>query len=198
MKATALLLCALITLTVLGAFAPAHASAPFYIFYMTIDGIKSGVLRGDTTYQAKPVSLCRAFEFEMALPVDPASGMATGKRQYQPLTVTKEWGAASPQIFQAAADNENLRTVVLQFPTVTPDGRETPGATITLKNAVISRLRYFVAPVGNPEQPEEGRLQEQISFTYQSLEVTGPGGAGIADTGGNFILPRPLVPAPRG
>jgi hypothetical protein len=31
-------------------------------------------------------------------PRDAASGMATGKRQHKPITVVKEWGAASPQL----------------------------------------------------------------------------------------------------
>ena len=31
-------------------------------------------------------------------PRDSASGMATGKRQYAPVRITKEWGAASPQL----------------------------------------------------------------------------------------------------
>jgi hypothetical protein len=31
-------------------------------------------------------------------PRDAASGMATGKRQYAPVTFVKEWGAASPQL----------------------------------------------------------------------------------------------------
>lgn len=33
-------------------------------------------------------------------PSDPASGQATGKRQHKPLTVTKEWDAASPQLMK--------------------------------------------------------------------------------------------------
>jgi len=31
-------------------------------------------------------------------PRDPASGMATGRRQYAPVKFVKEWGAASPQL----------------------------------------------------------------------------------------------------
>jgi hypothetical protein len=33
-------------------------------------------------------------------PRDPASGMATGRRQYRPITIVKEWGAASPELLK--------------------------------------------------------------------------------------------------
>ena len=36
-------------------------------------------------------------------PRESASGMATGRRHVQPVTIVKEWGAASPQLMQDEA-----------------------------------------------------------------------------------------------
>jgi hypothetical protein len=36
--------------------------------------------------------------YYVVAPRDAASGMATGKRQYAPVKIVKEWGAASPQL----------------------------------------------------------------------------------------------------
>ena len=33
-------------------------------------------------------------------PRDVATGMATGRRQYRPITIVKEWGAASPELLK--------------------------------------------------------------------------------------------------
>jgi len=48
-------------------------------------------------------------------PRDPASGLPTGKRQHKPISFLKEWGAATPQLFQALVTNENLKTVKFEF-----------------------------------------------------------------------------------
>ena len=48
---------------------------------------------------------------ELDVSLDTATGHASGKRQYKPLTITKEWGAAPPQILEAAATSEVLATV---------------------------------------------------------------------------------------
>ena len=45
------------------------------------------------------------------VPRESASGMATGKRQHSPITIVKEWGAASPQLMslKPTYDVKNLR-----------------------------------------------------------------------------------------
>ena len=77
---------------------------------------------------------------ELDVPRDGATGHTTGKRQYQPLIITKGWGAASPQILQAAATNEILTTVSLQFVHTTSTAVEETSQTITLTNAAISEV----------------------------------------------------------
>ena len=110
-----------------------------------------------------------------------ATGHASGKRQYQPITVTKEWGAASPQILQAAATNETLNTVSLRFVHTTSTGVEETSQTITLSNATISEVRRYVdftAAAGSAGQLE----LEDVSFLFQRIVVEDvPGKTSFSD-----------------
>ena len=71
-------------------------------FALTITGQRQGSFAGDGSVRdIRGLS----YELEVIAPTDPASGQATGRRQYKPLTITKEWGASSPQILTALATN---------------------------------------------------------------------------------------------
>lgn len=65
--------------------------------------VHAGDLDGDGKPDDAVVKLtCAAGKLTSAsyviAPRDSATGMATGKRQYAPVKITKEWGAASPQL----------------------------------------------------------------------------------------------------
>ena len=119
---------------------------------------------------------------ELDVSLDTATGHASGKRQYKPLTITKEWGAAPPQILKAAATSEVLATVSLGFVHTTPTGAEETSQTITLTNAIISGVRRYVdftAPAGNPGQLE----LEDVSFVFERIMVEDvPGHTSFADS----------------
>lgn len=72
-------------------------SGPLYL------RVQAGDLDGDGTPDGAVVKLvCAAGKVTEAsyviTPREAASGMATGKRQYAPVKIVKEWGAASPQL----------------------------------------------------------------------------------------------------
>src|SRR5688572_3072886 len=84
--------------------------------YVSIIGEKQGKFRGELTqkgFEDKFAGL--SFQYAIVSPRDPASGMATGKRMHKPIRFKKAWGAASTQLFQAIAMNENLKSVVIDF-----------------------------------------------------------------------------------
>lgn len=65
--------------------------------------VHAGDLDGDGTPDDAVVKLaCTAGKLSGAsyvvAPRDSQTGMATGKRQYAPVKITKEWGAASPEL----------------------------------------------------------------------------------------------------
>jgi hypothetical protein len=74
-----------------------EASGPLYL------QVHAGDLDGDGTPDDAVLRLvCAAGKVTNAsyvvAPRDSASGMATGRRQYAPVKIVKEWGAASPQL----------------------------------------------------------------------------------------------------
>jgi type VI secretion system secreted protein Hcp len=136
--------------------------------YMKIDGVKQGPFKGEVkrsgSTQWIPIV---AIEHGIESPRDAATGQASGKRQHKPIKITKETDASSPQLARAAAGRETLREVVIEFVRTGPKGGEQLYQTITLTNALVTSVqRTHGARAG-----KESHEQEEISFTYQKIEV---------------------------
>jgi type VI secretion system secreted protein Hcp len=137
------MLCALILLPPLQALAAIDA-------YMTIKGTKQGAIKGDAmSDNIKVISVARDTPM--------ATGLASGKRMHSTITITKKIDMASPKLLQAQSTNETLSDVVITFQGATGDAKTVQK--IELTNAVILSVRKAG---GN----------EQITFDYQSIEVT--------------------------
>jgi type VI secretion system secreted protein Hcp len=144
-------------------------------FYVTIDGIRTGRFHGESTNKAHKEKITGLeFFFEVTSPRDAASGQATGKRQYKPITIVKDWGTASPQLFNALITNETLTSVLLEFPQTGPDGKEQTLQTIKLTGATISAFRQYIGDAGNfAFDPTPGsRRLENVTFSFRTIEIT--------------------------
>ena len=143
-------------------------------FYIKMEGSKQGTFKDEVT---DPGQGSRGLGFEQAVtsPRDAASGQATGRRQYSPILITKEWGAASPQLFQALVTNEALKTVQFAFygPTGgSTDETTTPFFTIKLTNAFVSKLeKYKNFNAAGHQDAHDERFLEDVSFTFQKIEM---------------------------
>lgn len=80
----------------------------------TVTGLAAG------TYQVQvcdekgvPIRSSVALSHSVVSPRDAASGLATGKRQHKPLTITKEWSKSSPQLFSLVV-TESGSSVTIQ------------------------------------------------------------------------------------
>ena len=134
-------------------------------FDVTIVGAKQGTFKGEGNRlrnRNKIVGL--TYAYELSSPRDAATGLPTGKRQHHPVMFTKEWGAATPQILTAEANNENLKSVLFEFFKTTLNGQEYVFQTVTLTNASISDVKQYTDKSGFLELDE-------ISFTFQKIEV---------------------------
>jgi type VI secretion system secreted protein Hcp len=156
--------------------------------YITIEGQKQGRFVSDSLTARNAGTEVLAVSFGVQSPRDRATGQASGRIQYAPLTITKEWGASSPQLFEALADNENLRNVLIQFTNTAANGREVPGQTIKLTDAQVCNIRQYmgVPPGGGPG---ELMFLEDISFVYRSIDTE-------SAEGGRVIRGRSSVEAP--
>jgi type VI secretion system secreted protein Hcp len=139
------------------------------VFYVTIVGSKQGQFKGESIRaNAKGKLEGLTFVSDVSSPRDAASGMATGKRTHAPIVFTKQWGAASPQLFQAAVSNEVLKSVLFEFVAADKTGKERIFETVKLTNVTISDLRRTV-----DEHTAEGtRGIDQVALVFQKIEIT--------------------------
>ena len=148
---------------------------PFRVteIFVAARGQRMGALKGESTGEKnKNQFAALSLEYELRSPRDAASGQPSGKRQHSPVSIVKEWGAASPQIFQALANNEVLGTVDIDCYGVLEDG----------KTGLVHKLKLSNAAVSSIEQRGDagGRDLETVAFTFQKIEQLSPAGTVLA------------------
>ena len=139
-------------------------------FFIKIEGAKQGVFQSEGD-RGGIVGL--GFEQAIASPRDVATGQASGKRQYSPVVFTKEWGAASPQLFQALVTNESLKNVQFDFYEPSgPEGGEELFFTVKLMNAFVLKLeKYENFNAAGHQDANDPRFLEDVSLNFQKIEV---------------------------
>ncbi|HKV05378.1 MAG TPA: type VI secretion system tube protein TssD [Candidatus Acidoferrales bacterium] len=151
------------------AIAPASGPASFFV---TIRGVKQGIFGGQSAGKQRTNEIRGSqFSLQLTAPRDNATGQASGRRQYAPVSFTKQWDASSPQIFQAAATGETLSLVQFDFVRTALDGRENVYETIKLTDAIISSVKDYIGYPQHGEQSDTHELEE-VEITFQKIEVT--------------------------
>ena len=145
--------------------------------YLKLKGQKQGEIKGSVTQKGREGSiLVYASTQGIESPRDPASGIPTGKRMHKPVVITKEVDQASPLLWNALVNNENITTWELHFwaPQTANDrasavGTEVQYYTLKLTNASISSIDFIMA---NNKDAELMKIApyEKVSFTYQKIE----------------------------
>jgi len=158
-----------ITLAVFVFMAFGAAAAQADNIYISVKGARQGAFKGEVLQKGFETKIAGLkFRYELVSPRDPASGLPTGKRQHKPVTLTKEWGAASPQLFQALAANETLPEVVIDFVGVDPKtGAMALSHSLKLINASIADISYSTEPIATGGV----RQLEDVSFTFGVIEL---------------------------
>lgn len=102
--------------------------------------------------------------FDVTTAREAGSGMATGKRQYQPLLIRKRIDKASPLLMKAMSSGQGLRYLKIEF-----DSKHT----VALQDVTIKR----VSPVAGMKDMEE------LLLSYASVTVDGavPKSAALED-----------------
>jgi type VI secretion system secreted protein Hcp len=167
-----------LSVLVLLMFVPVQVYAA-YEFYVTIEGTKQGKFKGESTkkgLESKFPGL--GFQYELKSPRDAATGQSSGKRQHGAIVITKEWGASTPQLFQACVTNEVLKSVLIEFFRTDPNGQEYLFQTIRLTNATISNIKQYTGVPDSSKSSAKTQAAydthelEEISFTFQRIEIT--------------------------
>jgi type VI secretion system secreted protein Hcp len=145
---------------------PAYAAVNSY---MRIEGTKQGAFKGETAHKGSDQWIpIVQFNQSMPSPRDNATGQASGKRRHEPIKITKEWGAASPQLQRALASNEMLKEVVFEFVRTNARGQEEVYETIKLTNALVIGIQRGAGQRTGKNSKE----LEEVSFTYEKIEIS--------------------------
>src|SRR5271154_651018 len=143
-------------------------------FYATVIGAKQGTFKSEGAQGGLGKGKIPGVDFGYGVetPHDPTSGAGSGKRQHQPVIFTKEWGASSPQFYQAAFTGEVLTTVTFEFILVGADGKEMIDHTIKLTNATIAEVEQSLqnGQAGGPLV--DSRDLQSIYFYFQKIDIT--------------------------
>lgn len=142
------------------------------VAYLQVKGQKLGVIKGGSPAPKRQDWIdVLGFDYGVKAPRDLATGLATGKRQHQPLKITKALDKSTPLLFQALVTNEVLSEVTLEFVRTQPDGTE----------AVVYRIKLTNAGLSEIHQYDEGRAgqqpYEELSFVFQKIDLTWVDGA---------------------
>lgn len=128
---------------------------------------------------------CLYYEQSVSTAREAGSGLATGRRQYEPLLVRKRIDKSSPLILKALTENQVIEgTFRFYRPNPTGDGTTEQFYTVTIKQARVASVKQFVPDVLDPESAEEPP-QEEITFVFHTVEWTyEPGGITHQDNSG--------------
>ena len=129
---------------------------------MKVTGQKTGVFKGDSIQKGHTDEIVlSSYSFRVVSPRDAATGQATGRRVYDPIRVTKQLNQSSPQILNALATNENLKSVVINFYETSRTGAQVNFYRVMLTNANISEDR---------QSTSGATVSEEVSFVFQKIE----------------------------
>jgi type VI secretion system secreted protein Hcp len=149
--------------------------------HISIKGTKQGQFKGEGIQDKRKDKWLPVLSFNMEVisPRDIATGQASGKRQWKPISIVKEWGAASPQLLAACSTNEVLSDVVIEFSKTNVNGEEYVYQQIKLTNATISSVDRFTGNKDGAEGSSSARHTQSVDtlelerfrLTFQKIEL---------------------------
>ncbi|MBE0537234.1 MAG: Hcp family type VI secretion system effector [Phycisphaerae bacterium] len=168
---------------VLAAVVIAEPSLAALNAFLRVAGEHQGDIRGSVTLAGREDSIMViATSHEVFAARDPASGLTTGKRQHEPLRITKEIDKSTPLLMKALVDNERLTRFELRYWQPSATGKEVQYYTVLLYNARIVSIQQEMLNNRYPDNAEH-KEREHVSFVYQSIEwIFEDGGITASDT----------------
>ena len=110
------------------------------------------------------------FEFRAESKRDQSTGLATGRRSYQPLTILKTLDKASPLFFKAFAMNQVIEAKIELWRDKPKGGGREKYYTYELKEGRIAAVDQFAPPEASNEA-NKGTL-ERIAIVFQTVVLT--------------------------
>jgi len=115
---------------------------------------------------------CISYEQEVKTAREKGTNVVTGRRQYEPLVITKRIDRASPLLVKALAENSRVTAVFKFFrPNPNGDGTTQQFYSVELKEANISEVKQEVKNTIDPASSGAPPM-EKVSFVFNSIVWT--------------------------
>ena len=115
---------------------------------------------------------CVYYEQEVMTAREAGSGMATGRRQYKPLTIRKRIDKSTPLIAKALVENQKIDAKFKFFrPNPTGDGTTEQFYTVEIKQGRVAHQKQFVPDTIVPATATDPALEE-VSFVFHTISWT--------------------------
>jgi len=132
---------------------------------MTVTAANGTVFKGDSTAaRSAGVITVLAYSYQLSVPTSIGSaggGAGAGKVTHSPVTITHVMGASSPEFLGAAASNERLKSVVINFTRTTAQGADTTYYRVTLTTAIVTSVKQYSSG---------DNVLEDVSFVFEKIQ----------------------------
>ena len=115
---------------------------------------------------------CTFYQQSVLTAREAGSGMATGRRQYEPLLIRKRIDKSSPLIAKALVENQKIDATFKFFrPNPTGDGTTEQFYSVEIKDGRIASMKQFlpdtIVPASSTEPP-----MEEVTFVFSTITWT--------------------------
>jgi type VI secretion system secreted protein Hcp len=143
-------------------------------------------IKGESTQQSlerKDTIECVYYEQKVLTAREAGSGMATGRRQYDPLLIRKRIDKASPLLMKALVENQKIDGVFKFYrPNPKGDGTTQQFYTVEIKDGRVASISQRVPDTIVPASSTEPPLEE-VAFVFSTIKWTfTDGGVSHEDT----------------
>jgi len=143
-------------------------------------------IKGESTQQSldrKDTIECVYYEQKVLTAREAGSGMATGRRQYEPLVIRKRIDKSSPLLMKALVENQKIDGTFKFFrPNPKGDGTTQQFYTVEIKDGRVASIKQAVPDCIAPASSTEPPLEE-VAFVFSTIKWTiTDGGVSHEDT----------------
>jgi len=148
-----------------------------YPAYMWVKNSEGNEIKGSVPIAGKEGSIeIQEFRHELALPIDPITSKPQGLRRHKPITIIKEFDAASPYLYKACKDGETLQSIEIKWYQINKNGKETEYFNHLLESCRVTSVRALMHSTKESARKDTGHLEE-VAISYDKITWTYVDGA---------------------
>jgi type VI secretion system secreted protein Hcp len=115
---------------------------------------------------------CVHFDHAVSTAREAGSGMATGRRRYEPILIRKRIDKSTPLLFKAMVENQKIDATFKFFrPNPNGDGTTEQFYSVDIKDGRISGMRDYVPDCIDPVSSNDPPMEE-VRFVFHTIVWT--------------------------